>query len=122
MGMTQRKFVKQFPEYSTATYGTWRRQESAMGLDVLERILSKYPRLWYTVAIYLGINTEENLTGGMEPTVLKNGQSSERRAINEMAKAMEDLRSENNRLTKNNDKLTDIIASLLKPPGTNSTK
>jgi hypothetical protein len=60
IGMTQRRFAEEFPDYSTATYGNWRRMVHPMGLDVVEKILSKYPEIRKIVAQYLSGNTEEN--------------------------------------------------------------
>lgn len=62
LGMTQRRFADEFPDYSIATYGTWRRQENAMGLDVLEKILFKYPDLKLTLSEFFGFKNSKNLT------------------------------------------------------------
>lgn len=71
LGMTQRGFTQAFPEYSTSTYGTWRRQEVAMGLDVLEKILSKYPDIKMELVGYLSGNTDKNITDGVKPAISK---------------------------------------------------
>lgn len=62
IGVSQRKFADA-TGVSETTFGTYSRMTSAMGVDLLDKILTTYPGARTELIRYLGGNTEENHTG-----------------------------------------------------------
>jgi transcriptional regulator with XRE-family HTH domain len=70
-GVSQRKFAE-LTGVSDTTYGTYRRMSSAMGVDILDKILSAYPDLKGELIKYLTGNKNRNITH-----MQKNGKDAE---------------------------------------------
>lgn len=61
IGVSQRKFAE-VTGASETTFGTYNRMTSAMGVDILDKILTAYPGAKQAIIDYLSRNTDENLT------------------------------------------------------------
>lgn len=61
IGVSQRKFADE-TGVSETTFGTYNRMTSAMGVDLLDKILTTYPGARAELIKYLGGNTEKNNT------------------------------------------------------------
>jgi transcriptional regulator with XRE-family HTH domain len=60
-GVSQRKFGADM-DVSESALSTYNRMSSAMGIDLLDKIMSTYPDIKHRIIAYLGGNTDKNIT------------------------------------------------------------
>jgi chromosome segregation ATPase len=118
--VTQRSFGE-IMGVSETTYGPYRRMTSAMGVDMLDKILSKYDGAREALIDYLSRDTDKKPTPAINTSQIMDKDFHYRKIVNlvedqndKLEKDIEELRQANDKLKKENEQLSKKVAELEK--------